>query len=185
MFENIKADIGRYRRYGDESIFPVLLFRHQGLWAVVCYRIGRWLEDHRLPFGIRHIVMIWYHVYWMNIQVMTGIYISPSVRIGKGFYVAHFGQIFLGGDTVIGEDCNVAQGVTLGYSHYKGEWGVPSLGDGVFIAPGAKIIGPVHLASGTLVAANAVVKMDTEENAVVAGVPAKVINHEGSARFIG
>jgi len=184
MFENLKADIGRYRRYGDNSSLPVLIFHQQGLWAVICYRIGRWLLEHRLPPVIRQLASGCYQLYWKSVQVATGIYISPTVKIGKGFYVAHFGQIFLGGETVIGEDCNVAQGVTLGYAYHKGEWGTPSCGDRVFISPGAKVIGPVFLANGTLVGANAVVKMDTEENAVVAGVPAKVLSHKGSAEFI-
>ena len=114
----------------------------------------------------------------------TGIYLSPTAKIGKGFFVGHFGQIFIGADTTIGEDCNVAQGVTLGYAYNKGKWGVPHLGDRVFLAAGAKVIGPIHLANGTVVGANAVVTKSTEENAVMVGVPAKAISFKGSQEYI-
>jgi serine O-acetyltransferase len=74
--------------------------------------------------------------------------------------------------------------VTLGLAAHDGHWGVPTLADRIYIAPGAKVIGPITLASGTVVGANAVVTRSTEENAVVVGIPAKTINHKGSGEFI-
>ena len=184
MFENLKADIGRLRRYGSrDSLLRILVF-NQGIWAIVCYRIGNHLSRHRLPPVIRQVVSFFYHLYWLEVECRTGISISPDSRIGPGLYIGHFGQIVLHTDVVIGRDCNLSHGVTLGLACKKGRWGVPTLGDRVYIAPGAKVVGPIHLADGTVVGANAVLTEDTDENAVVAGVPARVISHKGSGEYI-
>ena len=184
MFEHFKADLGRLRRYGSrESTLRLLLF-NQGIWACACYRAGRWLNDHRPPPGIRQVVTFGYHVWWKWVETHTGISISPDCRIGPGLYIGHFGQIILHSDVVMGRDCNLSQGVTLGLAEREGTWGVPTVGDRVYIAPGAKVIGPIHLADGTVVGANAVVVRSTDENDVVGGIPAKVISRKGSGEFI-
>jgi len=184
VFDNVKADIGRLRRYGVKEGLPRILLFNQGVWAVICYRIGNHLNRHRLPPGLRHFVMFFYHLYWKHIECLTGISISPDCTIGPGLYIGHFGQIILHTDVVLGCDCNLSQGVSIGLGQRDGAWGAPTLGDRVYIAPGAKVIGPIKLADGTVVGANAVVVKDTEENAVVGGVPAKVISHKGSGEYI-
>lgn len=184
MFDYVRSDFARYRKSNPSSSSLRDFLEHQGLWAMICFRAGRHLIDHPLPPVLRQIASALYWIWWKTIQITTGIYISPTTTIGKGFYIGHFGQIFIGGDTTIGENCNVSQGVTLGYAYRNGVWGVPHLGDRVYVAAGAKVIGPVRLASGTVVGANAVVTRDTEENAVVAGVPARVINFRGSGDYI-
>lgn len=179
MFNDFRADIGRLRRYGNtQSTLRLLLFT-QGLWACACYRAGRWLNDRRLPGGIRQVVMFPYHLWWKWVEITTGISISPDCRIGPGLYIGHFGQIILHSDVVMGRDCNISQGVTIGLAEKDGTWGVPTLGDRVYIAPGAKVIGPIHLADGTVVGANAVVVKDTAENDVVGGVPARLLSRKG------
>ena len=128
--------------------------------------------------------MVGYHLWWKSVEVSTGISISPDCRIGPGLLIGHFGGIFLHTDVVIGRRCNLSQGVTLGLACVDGVWGVPTLGDRVYIAPGAKVIGPIHLATGTVVGANAVVTRSTRENATVVGIPAKEINQNGSGEYI-
>lgn len=184
MFKHFRADISRLREYGDHSPLPWLYFRHQGLWACACYRAGRWLADHPLWPGPRHLVKVFYHLWWKSIEISTGISISPDCRIGPGLYIGHFGGIVLHTDVVMGAHCNLSQGVTMGIGCRAGVWGVPTTGSRVYIAPGAKVIGPVHLADGTVVGANAVVTSSTAENATVVGVPAREINRRGSGDFI-
>ena len=183
MFDHVRADV---RRYGPKSPFAVLrlLLSRQGLWACVCYRAGRHLVDHRPPPVLRHLLMAGWHVWAKVVEITTGISIPPDCRIGPGLYIGHFGQIILHTDVVMGENCNLSQGVTLGLARSGGKWGVPTVGDRVYIAPGAKVIGPIHLADGTVVGANAVVVHSTEPNQIVAGVPAKVVSDKGSADFI-
>lgn len=184
VLENVRADIARYREYGDRSPLPVCYFRHQGLWASTCYRVGHWHSRHRLLPGLHQFVMVFYHLWWKSVEVATGISISPDCRIGAGLYIGHFGGIVLHTDVVIGSRCNLSQGVTLGLACVDGQWGVPTLGDRVYIAPGAKVVGPIHLATGTVVGANAVVTRGTAENATVVGVPAREINRDGSGEYI-
>lgn len=184
MFKTVKADIARLRRYGDQSNLFKLYWHNQGLQAVTCYRMGRWLADSPPPPVIRHLLKLVFHLWWKQIQDSTGIYISTQADIGPGFYIGHFGGVVVGAGATIGSNCNISQGVTIGWSHYKGEYGVPTLEDRVYLAPGAKIIGPITLGEGTVVGANAVVTKPTDRNAVVGGVPAKVIGDSGSAVFI-
>ncbi len=184
MFANLKADIGRLRRYGSRQSTLRLLLENQGLWAIVCYRAGHALNQRRLVPGIRHLVMGLYHMWWKWVEITTGISISPDCRIGPGLYIGHFGQIVLHTDVVMGCDCNLSQGVTIGLARKGDVWGAPHIGDRVYIAPGAKVVGPITIADGTVIGANAVVVKDTEENAVVGGVPAKVISYAGSAEYI-
>jgi len=179
LFEDFRADIGRLRHYGNTQSTIRLFFFNQGLWACGCYRAGRYLNDLNLPGVIRQLVMFPYHIWWKWVEITTGISISPDCRIGPGLYIGHFGQIILHSDVVMGKDCNLSQGVTIGLAQRDGKWGVPTLGDGVYLAPGSKVIGPIHLADGTVVGANAVVIQDTEENSVVGGVPARVLRRQG------
>jgi len=184
MFDHFRADIARLREYGSRDSTIRLLLFNQGLWACACYRFGRHLMDHRLPPGLHQFVMLFYHFWWKWVEMATGISISPDCRIGPGLYIGHFGQIILHTDVVMGERCNLSQGVTLGLAGKDGKWGVPTVGDRVYIAPGAKVIGPIHLSDGTVVGANAVVTSSTEENDIVAGIPAKVVSTKGSVEFI-
>lgn len=184
MFDNFKADVGRLRRYGAGGSALRLYLENQALWAILCYRAGHWLNARRWPFGIKHLVMGGYHLWWKWVEMATGISISPDCRIGPGLYIGHFGGIVLHTDVVMGRDCNLSQGVTLGLARKDGRWGVPTLGDRVYIAPGAKVVGPIHLADGTVVGANAVVTRSTEKDEVVAGVPARVIGRQGSGDYI-
>lgn len=184
MFENLKSDIARIRRHGnDQSLLRLLLFE-QGLWALVCYRAGNHLQRHRLPAGLHQLAMLFYHCWWKWVQVATGICISPDCTIGPGLFIGHWGQIFVHHRVVIGSNCNLSQEVSIGLGRRDGKWGVPRLGDRVYVAPGAKIFGPIELADGTVVGANAVVNSSTAPDAVVAGVPAREIGRGGSGDYI-
>lgn len=103
-----------------------------------------------------------------------GISISEHTKIGAGFYIGHFGAIIVSPQAVIGRNCNISQGVTIGRSNRGERAGVPTIGDNVYIAPGAKIIGGVRVGNNVAIGANAVVISDIPDNSVAVGVPAKV-----------
>ncbi len=184
MFDNLKADFRRYADQGTRPNWLRLYFDHQGLWALVCYRFGRHLEDHRLPPVVHQLVKAFYHLWWKSVQITTGIYIPSDVKIGPGLYIGHFGQIFVGPDVEIGANCNISQGVALGLAKRGGEWGVPKLGDRVYVAPGAKVVGPISIGNGVVIGANAVMSKDAPENTVWAGIPARIIGHSGSEDYM-
>lgn len=113
-----------------------------------------------------------------------GIDISFNTKIGKGLYIGHFGCIVVHKDVIIGDFCNLSQGVTIGEGGRPGHRGTPTIGNRVYIAPGAKIFGRLSIGDNVAIGANAVVNKDIPDNAVVAGVPAKVLNYNTSADFI-
>lgn len=108
-----------------------------------------------------------------------------DTKIGKGFYIGHFSGIVVSGAAIIGDNCNISQGVTIGVAGKGENRGVPQIGNNVYMAAGAKLIGKIKIGNNVAIGANAVVTHDVPENAVVVGIPAKVISMEGSNIFIG
>ena len=83
-----------------------------------------------------------------------GISIPYSTQIGSGFYIGHFGTIVVNGCSHIGSNCNISHGVTLGVSNRGEKKGYPTLGNNVYLGPGAKIIGAITLGNNVAVGAN-------------------------------
>ena len=107
-----------------------------------------------------------------------------SDRVGKGRryhvpvsrrYIGHFGCIIVGEGVVMGSNCNLSQGVTLGVAGRGDRKGSPTIGDRVFIAPGAKVIGKISIGNDVTIGANAVVSKSLPDRAVAVGIPAKVV----------
>lgn len=117
-------------------------------------------------------------------QFKYGIQIPSRTKIGRGFYIGHFGGIVVNGATVIGKNCNISQGVTIGQANRGPRKGCAIIGDNVYIGPGAKIVGHVNIGNNVAIGANAVVTKDIPDNAVVAGVPARIISMDGSEGYI-
>lgn len=113
-----------------------------------------------------------------------GIDIPFTTRIGSGFYIGHFSGIFVNERCVIGRNCNISQGVTIGQANRGRRVGNPVIGDNVYIGPGAKIIGAVRIGDHAAIGANCVVTHDVPDHGVMAGVPGRVISHEGSEGYI-
>lgn len=107
---------------------------------------------------------------------MSTLYIATP-KIGRAFFIQHgFATIIAARE--IGDDCWVNQQVTIGYSS-KG--GCPTLGNGVVVNAGAKVIGDIHIGANTIIGANAVVVKDAPEDATIVGIPGRVIK-QGSLR---
>ena len=104
--------------------------------------------------------------------------------IGKGLHIAHGGCIVVHSGAVLGENVTLSQGVTIGQTLKDGKVLLPVIGSNVYIAPGAKVIGGVHVGNNVVIGANAVVTRDVPDNAVVAGVPAKVLHMGGAGEYL-
>jgi serine O-acetyltransferase len=113
-----------------------------------------------------------------------GIGIPFMTQIGPGFYIGHFGGIFVFPHCRIGKNCNISQGVAIGVSARGKNAGWPVVGDNVYIGPGAKVIGAICIGNNVAIGANAVVTKDLPDGAVAAGIPARVISYEGSAGYV-
>lgn len=113
-----------------------------------------------------------------------GIAIPEYTQIGPGLYINRFGGVMVNGDSIIGANCNLTHGAMLGQANRGARAGSPILGDRVFVAAGAKVVGRVSIGSDCVIGANAVVTKDTPSSAVVVGIPAQVISLDGSAGYI-
>ena len=90
----------------------------------------------------------------------------------------------INGRSVIGKNCNISQGVTLGQANRGQNKGYPILGDNIYIGPGAKIVGAVKIGNNVAIGANCVVTKDVPDNSVVIGIPGKVISQKGSKDYV-
>ncbi|MCX6344478.1 MAG: serine acetyltransferase [Armatimonadetes bacterium] len=183
MLDNVKADIARYTEATGTHWLRYVLTQ-QGAWATIEYRYSHWVRHH-CKYKILQILLKYFGWFWHKaVQLSTGINIDSDAEIGKGLFIAHFGCIFIAGQVKMGERCNINQGVTLGWSGRGDNKGCPILGDRVYVGAGAKVVGKVTVGSDVAIGANAVVTKDVPDNAVVGGIPARIINYNGSSDFI-
>ena len=113
-----------------------------------------------------------------------GISIPFTSSIGEGFYIGHFGGIFINPRVIIGCNCNISQDVTIGLKARGENKGNPTIGNNVYIAPGVKIFGNIKIGNYVAIGANCVVTKNVPDNSVVVGIPGKVISTEGSKGYI-
>ena len=129
----------------------------------------------------KKLILQFYKLRWHILGVKLGISIGPNV-CDKGLSIAHFNCININQCAVIGENCRIHEGVTIGAS---GGSDAPLIGNDVFLASGCKVMGKVKIADGCVIGANAVVVKSVEEKGVtVGGVPAKIISKNNSDKFI-
>jgi serine O-acetyltransferase len=130
--------------------------------------------------GVRQLTVLALHRY----SIRYGIDISRDARIGAGLYIGHFGGIVVNEAVRIGDNCNLSHGVTLGRINRGDRTGCPTIGNDVYIGPGAKILGGVHVGDRSAVGANAVVIEDVPPDTAVGGVPARVLSRQGSQGYV-
>ena len=175
----IAADL---HRHGPDAVrAPVREFlRNYAFRFMVVLRCCQWLRPRRALYPL---VLVLATIY-TGMSRRWGISISISCRIGPGFYIGHFGGIVVHGDAVMGANCNISQGVTIGETQRGERRGVPVIGDEVYMGPGAKIIGGIRVGSRVAIGANAVVTRDIPDDGVAVGIPARVVSQHGSTGYI-
>jgi serine O-acetyltransferase len=156
-----------YKRYNLSKInFRTLFFvfiSHPipGLKFMTIFRLTQhYRRKNRLLF--------YFFFFWLRrLKVKYGFDISYRTQIGKGFYIGHFGGVVIHGDSVIGENCNISQGITIGVSNYGKNKGVPTIGNQVFIGPNAGIFGNISIGNNVTIGANAVITDNVSNNKTV------------------
>lgn len=130
------------------------------------YRIGNWCYRHKIPLIPRLMDIL--------IRLIHNSAVHSTTEIGEGTIFAYGGiALVIHTEAQIGRKCIIGSNVTIGGKSWSKE--VPVIGDNVFIATGAKILGNVKVGNNCVIGANAVVVKDVPSNCVVAGVPAKII----------
>ncbi|MBH5316860.1 serine acetyltransferase [Paenibacillus sp. GSMTC-2017] len=178
------SDLYRYEETMKVSMWKVFYRRfmiagfHYMFWVRLCKYLS---QKGKFMFPIYMISMFLLQRY----KYKYGISISPGTKIGKGFYIGHFGDINVSSLSEIGDNCVIMQGVTIGASGRGEKRGAPIIGNFVYMGPGAKIIGKIKIGNNVIIGANAVVTNDIPDNGVAVGIPAKVISLKGSDGYIG
>lgn len=148
-----------------------ILILYNGVHAILLYRISHWLWRHHLLFLARLISQI---AKWL-----TGVEIHPAATIGRRLVIDHGTGIVIGATTIIGDDCLIYQGVTLGGTGISQGKRHPTLGNNVMIGSGAKVLGDIRIGNHSRVAANSVVLRDVPDNSTVVGVPGRIVRING------
>lgn len=168
MFKRLRYDIRaiKERDPAARNSLEVLLL-YSGLHAVILHRLANFLYRHKCFFLARFVSQTSRH--------MTGIEIHPGATIGKGLFIDHGMGVIIGETTIIGDDCTIYQGVTLGGTGKETGKRHPTLGNNVMVGSGAKVLGPFKVGDGAKIAAGAVVLKEVPAGATAVGVPAKAV----------
>ncbi|MGX8702315.1 serine O-acetyltransferase [Caproiciproducens sp.] len=172
MFNNLKEELDSVmdRDPAARSRLEVY-FLYSGFKAVRAYRRAHWFYRHNMKFIARYLSQRARH--------KTGIEIHPGAQIGKGLFIDHGMGVVIGETTVIGDNCTLYQGVTLGGTGKDHGKRHPTLGDNVMVGSGAKVLGPFRVGNNARVAAGAVVLDEVPDNATAVGVPARIVRLNG------
>jgi serine O-acetyltransferase len=177
----LRADIARSYEMatGGRLQKIVQCARAPGVHAVIVFRYGQWARRRSLLFRI-----VLDPVYLLQnslIKILWGIELPRSAQIGAGLYIGHFGGITISPAAVIGLNCTMSQGITIGISGSGERRGVPTIGNDVYIAPGARLFGKIAIGNNVKIGANAVIHRDIPDNAVVVLDPGyKIISYKGN-----
>lgn len=161
-----------------------MLLTQQGLWALLQYRFFNWIYTSSLPKFLKWPLLGLGVLKLKFIEIITGITIPYSATIGEGFYIGHHSGIIINAQAVIGENCNISQGVTIGVSGRGDKRGVPVIGNHVYIGANATVAGSVKIGDKAVIGANSLVVKDVDAGTTVVGVPAIKISDNDSAAYI-
>ncbi len=168
----IVEDIRAYKRNDPAARSALeIFFLYNGFHATLHYRIAHWLHIHGLKFLARLVSQ--------GSKFFTGIEIHPGATIGRRLVIDHGTGIVIGETAVIGDDCLLYQGVTLGGTGKDIGKRHPTLGNNVMVGCGAKLLGPFTVGDNARIAANSVVLRDVPQDATVVGVPGRVVRLRG------
>ncbi len=148
------------------NVFEILTC-YSGVQAVIFYRLTHFLWRYKLRWLARFISTF---ARWI-----TGIEIHPGAVIGKRFFIDHGMGVVIGETAIIGDDCMLYHGVTLGGTSWDKVKRHPTLKNGVVIGAGAKILGPITLGNNVRVGSNSVVVRSIDDDQTVVGIPGRIV----------
>jgi len=180
----LKQDIQRHLIIlpgkGLKKTFSAILI--PGIRAVIVLRFGQWIK--RKGILIKIMLTPLYVLLNQRIRSKWGIEIPRSTRVGPGLRINHHGGIIVNGESIIGSNVSISQGVTIGASKTKGHHGSPTIGDEVYIAPGVVIYGKINIGNNVKIGPNAVIYKDIPDNAIVTSSPGfKILSTNGNRRL--
>lgn len=171
MFNHLREDIAVvFERDPAARTHWEVLTTYPGVHALIFHRFSYWLWHCRLRWLARFTSHLG--------RWLTGIEIHPGATIGRRVFIDHGMGVVIGETAVIGDDCTLYHGVTLGGTSWKKGKRHPTLEKGVVIGAGAKILGPITLGAEAKIGSNAVVVKDVPAGATAVGIPARILDQE-------
>jgi len=144
-----------------------VIFCYPGLHALLAHRFAHKLYKMGVPFIPRYISFV--------MRILTGIEIHPGAEIGDRFFIDHGEGVVIGETSVIGNDVLIYQQVTLGGTGKDLGKRHPTVGNGVIVGAGAKVLGNITIGDNSRIGAGSVVIEDVPEHATVVGIPGKIV----------
>ncbi len=177
MFENVLADLRHYHahsRDGKGSLLWTLLAVscESPAWTgVVLYRFGNWAWRLRIPV-VRSLCKLLYVLLLPLVRLYSGVQIHPYAQIGKGLVILHFGGVVICRESIIGDQCVLHQNVNIVTTNSRQ---AAQIGDNFYAGTGATIVGNIIIEDNVICGAGCVVTKSVPTNAILGGVPAKII----------
>ena len=162
MFDNLRED----------WLAHDCVWSRHGFWVLAVYRFGRW------RYGIRGRLLrvplsFVYKLLKFVSEMLLGVELPCEAVIGHRLVIEHVGGIVISGDAILGDDCVLRNGVTIGLRN-RNQRSSPTLGNRVDIGAGAKLLGPIRIGNDVAIGANAVVLCDVPDHSIAVGIPAQV-----------
>ena len=168
MLKKLKEDLSIvFERDPAARSYLEILTTYPGVHAILFHRIAHRVWKMKL-FWLGRLIS---HIS----RFLTGIEIHPGAKIGSRFFIDHGMGVVIGETSIIGDDCTIYHGVTLGGTSWKQGKRHPTLENKVVVGAGAKILGPITICSGAKIGSNAVVVKDIPKNVVAVGIPARIV----------
>jgi len=175
MFTRLREDIACVfdRDPAARNTFEIIT-NYPGVHALLWHRLNHLLWRIKLKWLARTLSTL--------ARFLTGIEIHPGAQIGRRFFIDHGMGVVIGETAIVGDDCTLYHGVTLGGTSWQKGKRHPTLGNNVVVGAGAKVLGPIDIADGARIGSNAVVLKPVPENATVVGVPGRLISPKSKQR---
>ncbi|MBM4201719.1 MAG: serine O-acetyltransferase [Gammaproteobacteria bacterium] len=169
MLRRLREEFGViFERDPAAQSYWEIMTTYPGVHAVLAHRLTHRLWNRGFRWMARLIAT--FSRWW------TGIEIHPGARIGRRFFIDHGMGVVIGETAIIGDDCTLYHGVTLGGTSWKKGKRHPTLGKGVVIGAGAKVLGPITIGDGARIGSNSVVLKNVPPGATVVGIPGHFVN---------
>ncbi|MCI5584193.1 MAG: serine O-acetyltransferase [Lachnospiraceae bacterium] len=151
-------------------------------WEVFLYPSFKVMLHYRLAHKL-YLKKHYFLARWISQRAVrkTGIEIHPGAQIGKGLFIDHGNGVIIGETTIIGDNCTLYQGVTLGGTGKEQGKRHPTLGNNVMVSAGAKVLGSFTIGDNSKIGAGSVVLSEVPPNSTVVGVPGRVVKRNNMA----
>jgi len=172
LFQSMREDIRSIldRDPAAQSVLEVLLC-YSGLHALWFHRFNHWLWKHNCRLLARWLSQV--------ARLLTAIEIHPGAEIGRRLFIDHGMGVVIGETSMIGDDVTLYQGVTLGGTGKEKGKRHPTIGNGVAIGAGARVLGNIRVGDNSRVGAGSVVLRDVPDNSTIVGVPGHIVLRGG------